>query len=96
MEYQDQPVDINLLDTSDDPEIAPLTLEGIRDRSMSSNIVNVSSSASSGTPEFEPIGSNAAPIQSMPLPTSSKVTPELQPEGSKLSKQIVVLTNLAT
>ena len=57
LEFQDQPLNVSLLDTSDDPPTAPLTLEGSMNRPMSSNVVNVSSSASSGTPEQ--LGSNS-------------------------------------
>ena len=80
LEFQDQPLNVSLLDTPIDPSIAPMTLEGIRNRPMSSYIINVSdSSASSGSPEQ--LGSNVAPIQNMPLPPSSINTPDLQPEG---------------
>ena len=80
LEFQDQPLNVSLLDTPVDPSIAPLTLEGIRNRPMSSDIINVSdSSASSGSPEQ--LGSNVAPIQNMPLSASSINTPDLQPEG---------------
>ena len=50
---------------------------------MSSNeIINVSDS-SSGSPER--LGSNVAPLQSTPLPSSSSSAPELQPEGASNS-----------
>ena len=81
IEFKDQPLNPSLLDTSDDPVIAPTTLKGTNNRPMSSNeIINVSDrSSSSGSPER--VKSNVAPLHSTPLPTSSNTAPELQPEG---------------